>query len=135
MPRPASIEYFPAFGNYVGLVPEEDIAPAMEKQLADALALLEPVPEEVGNVRHAPYTWSVKEVVGHITDAERVFAYRLMCIARGETHTLADVAPGTYQLMLVDADGSECEIDAVDVTTNSRIELTSRTLRECTTSH
>jgi hypothetical protein len=56
-------------------------------------------------------------------------------IARGETHTIADLAPGTYQLRLVDADGSECEIGAVDIATNYRLDLTSRKLRECASSH
>jgi hypothetical protein len=56
-------------------------------------------------------------------------------IAQGESHTIADLAPGTYQLMLVDADGSECEIDSVDVTANFRLDLTPRMLRECTSSH
>ena|SRR5215467_6320204 len=56
-------------------------------------------------------------------------------IARGETHTLADLAPGIYQLMLVDADGSECEIESVDLSANYRLDLTRRVLRECTSSH
>lgn len=56
-------------------------------------------------------------------------------IASGETHILTDVPPGNYELMLVDADGSECQIDFVDVTTSSRLDLTNRRLRECTSSH
>src|SRR5262245_20619650 len=56
-------------------------------------------------------------------------------IALGGTHTLTDVAPGNYQLMLVDADGSECQIDFLDITSTYRIDLTSRRLRECTSSH
>ena len=56
-------------------------------------------------------------------------------IADGETHILTDVAPGTYELMLVDADGSECEIESVDITSSFRLDLTSGRLRECTASH
>jgi len=56
-------------------------------------------------------------------------------IARGETHTVADISPGNYQLMLVDADGSECEIEFMDIATTYRIDLTSRRLQECTSSH
>jgi hypothetical protein len=67
--------------------------------------------------------------------ADRLREKRPSVIARGETHTVADVAPGTYQLMLVDADGSECQIDFVDVTGSYRIDLTSRRLRECASSH
>ena len=60
---------------------------------------------------------------------------RQSVIALGETYTIANVAPGAYQIMLVDADGSECQIDFVDIKTDYRIDLTSRRLRECTTSH
>ena len=67
--------------------------------------------------------------------ADRLREKRPSVIARGETHTIGDVAPGTYQLMLVDADGSECQIDFVDITGSYRIDLTSRRLRQCTSSH
>ena len=67
--------------------------------------------------------------------ADRLRQKQPNLIARGETYTMVDLAPGTYQLMLVDADGSECQIDFVDITTNYRIDLTSRRLRECTSSH
>jgi len=56
-------------------------------------------------------------------------------IEQGESHTIGDLAPGMYQLMLVDADGSECEIDSVDVTANSRFDLTRDRLSECNSSH
>jgi hypothetical protein len=84
MPRPASSEYAPDCAPYVALVPEDDVVKTLEDQLAELLALLGPVPEAVGNVRHAPYTWSVKQVVGHLIDSERVFVYRTMRFARGD---------------------------------------------------
>jgi len=56
-------------------------------------------------------------------------------IAGGQTMTVADLAPGAYQLMLVDADGAECEIESVDLMVSYRLDLTSRALRECTSSH
>jgi len=67
--------------------------------------------------------------------ADRLRDKQPSVIARGETHTVGDLAPGSYQVMMVDADGSECQIDFVDITTNYRIDLTSRRLRECTSSH
>ena len=67
--------------------------------------------------------------------SDRLRQKRPNLIARGETFTVADLAPGSYQLMLVDADGSECQIDFLDIATSYRIDLTSRRLRECTTSH
>src|SRR5262249_27286358 len=68
MPRPSPAEYAPYYGQYVELVPEDDVLAALQAQLDDVLALLRAVPEAQGTVRHPPYTWSVKEVVGHMTD-------------------------------------------------------------------
>ena len=88
MHRPASSEYAPENASYVDLVPEEDIITTLEQQLAEVLALLGPVAEDVGNVRHAPYTWSVKEVVGHLIDCERIFGCRALRFARGDATPL-----------------------------------------------
>jgi hypothetical protein len=55
-------------------------------------------------------------------------------IAGGESYTLADVAPGSYQLMMV-VDGSECQIDFLDIAADHSIDLTPDRLRECTSSH
>jgi hypothetical protein len=55
-------------------------------------------------------------------------------IARGETYTLADVPPGSYQLMMV-VEGSECSIDPLDINTTLRVDLTPRRLRECVASN
>jgi len=66
---------------------------------------------------------------------DRLRQKRPSVIALGETYSIANVAPGAYQIMMVDADGSECQIDFVDIRTDYRIDLTSRRLRECTTSH
>src|SRR5262249_43658836 len=66
---------------------------------------------------------------------DRLRQKRPSVIALGETYTIANVTPGAYQIMLVDADGSECQIDFVDIKTDYRIDLTSGRLRECTTSH
>src|SRR5215831_2716778 len=82
MHRPAATEYAPYYGKYLALVPEDDLLPALETQLIDTLSLLRIVPENQGNERHPPYTWSIKEVVGHLTDSERVFGYRALRIAR-----------------------------------------------------
>jgi hypothetical protein len=69
-------------------VPEDDILPVLEAQLEDVLALLRGVSEEQANTRHPPYTWSIKEVVGHLTDSERVFGYRALRFARGDATPL-----------------------------------------------
>jgi hypothetical protein len=96
MHRPGSTEYPAFFGGYVALVHEEDILMALEAQLGDALALLRAVPEAEGNVRHPPYTWSVKQVVGHVTDAERIFGYRALRFARGDSTPLPGFDENPY---------------------------------------
>ncbi|HEY7088947.1 MAG TPA: DinB family protein [Tepidisphaeraceae bacterium] len=93
---PESGEYSSFFGNYIPLVTEGDVVGAMHDQLEQLAALLRPVPESVGNVRHPPYTWSIKEVVGHITDTERVFSYRAMRIARADTTPLPGFDQDAY---------------------------------------
>ncbi|HYE58379.1 MAG TPA: DinB family protein, partial [Rhodothermales bacterium] len=56
----------------------------LERQATELDALLRSLDEERARHRYAPGKWSVKEVLGHVTDAERIFAYRLLCIARGD---------------------------------------------------
>ena len=78
MARPEPSEYALHYGNYIRLVEEEDIVGAMRSELARTLELLGDVPEEESLIRHPPYTWSVREVVGHLIDSERVFGYRAL---------------------------------------------------------
>jgi hypothetical protein len=96
MQRPGSTEYAPYYGKYLALVPEDDILAALEAQLEETLAVLRPVPEAQGNVRHAPYTWSVKEVVGHLTDTERIMGYRALRFARGDATPLPGFDENPY---------------------------------------
>jgi DinB superfamily len=94
--RPEATEYPSAVGNYIALVPDGDIMEILEKQRGEILALLRGVSEEVGNTRHSPYTWSVKEVVGHVTDCERIFGYRALRFAREDATPLPGFDEGPY---------------------------------------
>jgi hypothetical protein len=94
--RPAAHEYPPAFANYVALVHENDIQAGLHNQLEEALALLGNVSEKVGNTRHPPYTWSVKQVLGHITDGERVFGHRAFRFARNDPTPLPSFDENDY---------------------------------------
>ncbi len=86
MTRPPVAEYRPAFAGYVGRIGEdEDIMVAMAAQLDQVLARLGPVPDARGDYRYAPGKWTLKEVIGHLSDTERVFAYRALRVARGDT--------------------------------------------------
>jgi hypothetical protein len=84
MGRPQPDEYAPYYGKYVALVPEEKILPVMETTLTETLALLRDVSDQDASVIQPPYTWSIKQVVGHLTDTERVFGYRALRFARGD---------------------------------------------------
>jgi hypothetical protein len=86
--RPAATEYVPYFGRYVEQVPAGDVMQILGDQIRETVALLAPLDAERANHRYAPDKWSIKEVVGHISDAERIFVYRALCFARGETANL-----------------------------------------------
>jgi hypothetical protein len=86
--RPRTEEFASYYTKYVSLVTEEDIVAAMKSQLDELLSLLRGSPEATANTRHAPYTWSVKQVVGHMTDGERVFSYRALRFARKDATPL-----------------------------------------------
>jgi hypothetical protein len=94
--RPAAGEYAAFYANYVALATEDDVIAALSNQLDDTLTLLRGQSEAVANTRHAPYTWSVKQVVGHVTDAERVFSYRAMRFARKDATALPSFDENSY---------------------------------------
>lgn len=96
MPRPAPGDFAPFYAKYMDLVPEDDIQAVLSKQLDEFLALMRPVAEETGNMRHPPYSWSVKQVVGHLADSERVFGYRALRFARGDTTPLPGFEENDY---------------------------------------
>jgi hypothetical protein len=91
--RPESGEYASYYERYVSLAPDADVVGALERQGAETLTLLRALPEERGGHRYAPDKWSVKQVVGHMSDGERLFSYRALSIARGDRQAL----PGMEQ--------------------------------------
>lgn len=82
--RPQPAEYAAYYEKYIVLVPGPDAVAALESQRMLMLQLLGARSEREGNFRYAPDKWTVKEVVGHINDTERIFAYRALRIARGD---------------------------------------------------
>ncbi len=94
--KPAPDEYAPYYGTYISLVPDADILAALEKQLHETTALLSARSEADGELRYAAGKWSVKEVLGHMVDTERVFAYRAMRIARNDKTPLAGFEQDDY---------------------------------------
>ncbi len=80
--RPETADYFEYFGRYVDAVPDGDITATLEDQWEETEALLASIPAEKEEFRYAQGKWSVREVVGHLIDTERVFAFRSLWIAR-----------------------------------------------------
>lgn len=94
--RPDPSDYAPYFSRYIDLVPETDIITALESQMADTTKSLRSISEERGSFRYAPGKWTIKGVIGHVGDGERVFGYRAMCFARGEKTSLPNFDENTY---------------------------------------
>jgi hypothetical protein len=95
--RPGPDEYAAGFAEYVGRIAEkEDILAVLAGQLDQVLARLGALGEARGEFRYAPGKWSVKEMVGHLCDTERVFAYRALRFARGDTTPLPSFDDQAY---------------------------------------
>ncbi|HEV2291335.1 MAG TPA: DinB family protein [Gemmatimonadales bacterium] len=89
IPRPAESEYKPAYAAYIGKVPEGDLLTILSQQLDELAARMAKVPADKEQYRYGPDKWTVTEVIGHIADAERVFAYRALRFARKDQTPLS----------------------------------------------
>jgi hypothetical protein len=94
--RPAPDEYAPYAQVYVQRVPDGDILTILEDQIAAVHALLDQVPEAQAEYRTAPGEWSIKDVIGHLSDCERVFAYRALRFSRKDTTPLSGFEQDDY---------------------------------------
>jgi uncharacterized damage-inducible protein DinB len=96
MPKPSPSAYPPYFKNYVDQVPDEDLLTGFRNQLPVIKDLLNAVTEEQSNHAYQPGKWTLKELLLHITDTERIFNFRALCIARGETASLPGFDENMY---------------------------------------
>jgi len=87
-PRPDPSEYASAFQAYVDRVPDGDVLADLAVRGAATAALVAQLSPAKGEHAYAPGKWTVKQVLQHVTDGERLFCYRALCIARGETTSL-----------------------------------------------
>ena len=94
--HPKEDEYMPYYSTYISLVPEGGIVELLKEQFSETQSWLHGLSEAQGDYRYAPDKWSVKEVIGHICDAERVFAYRALCFARGDQSPLPSFEQDDY---------------------------------------
>jgi uncharacterized damage-inducible protein DinB len=96
IPRPDASEYAPHYETYVSKVPAGDVVTILEDQRQETQELLAGIPDGRALHRYAPGKWSIKEVVGHVTDAERVFCYRALRFARGDQTPLSGFDEKVY---------------------------------------
>ena len=100
---PAADEYAASYADYVARVPPGDIITHLKRQIGETAALLRPLDTAGARRRYAPGKWSVIEIVGHLADAERIFAYRALRFARGDQSPLPGFDENTY------VPAAECE--------------------------
>ena len=94
--KPDVSEYAPYYGRYISLVPDGDILDTLAAQSDATLAELRRISDADSLNRYAPGKWSVREVLGHVIDGERIFAYRTLCIARGDRTPLPGFEQDDY---------------------------------------
>jgi len=84
LPRPGAGEYNEYYHRYIAMVPDGDIVETLRREMAETQALLASVPADREAYRYAEGKWSLREVLGHLIDTERLFAFRALWFARGE---------------------------------------------------
>jgi len=93
--HPDPSEYAPFYSGYIARVTEEPLV-ALERQASTTPALLRRIPEASAGHRYAAGKWSVRDIVGHLSDTERVMSYRALRIARGDATPLAGFDENSY---------------------------------------
>jgi DinB superfamily len=84
MNRPDATEYAPYYERYISLVPDDDIQATLAAQKDEISSLVSGLPEEKGTYAYADGKWTVKELLSHVIDGERIFSYRALRISRGD---------------------------------------------------
>ncbi|MDQ1004700.1 putative damage-inducible protein DinB [Neobacillus niacini] len=129
--RPTENEYPDYYQPYIKLVPNGDIVEILQENLLEVTNLFKGLSEEETNLRYATGKWSVKEVLGHIIDTERIMTYRLLRVSRGDQSPLAGFnetdyveAAQTHNLSM------EAILEDFKATRNAAITLIQNTPRE-----
>jgi hypothetical protein len=99
--RPAPSEYAPYYQAYIDAVPEGDVLGLLVLGIEDTIGLLGDLDELTALHRYAEGKWSIKEIIGHLSDTERIFAYRALRFARADQTPL----PGYEQDNFVEHGG------------------------------
>lgn len=93
---PDTSEHAPFYRRYTSLVPGGDIVKTLTEQHPVTMGMFSALDDEQANYRYAPGKWSVKEMLGHMSDAERIFAYRALRFARGDQTPLPGFEQDDY---------------------------------------
>jgi DinB family protein len=94
--RPAEGEFLPYYERYIALVPAGDVLSTLDAQMRETQDLLRGLPASISTYRYAPGKWSVNEVIGHVTDSERIFASRALRFARNDPTPLPGFEQDDY---------------------------------------
>ena len=94
--RPSEGEHNPYYSKYISLVTEDDLLALLERQAGEVRALASALAPARETYSYAPGKWSVRQVLGHLTDAERVFGYRAFRISRGDETPLSGFDENIY---------------------------------------
>ncbi|MCU1237108.1 MAG: hypothetical protein JWP63_5075 [Candidatus Solibacter sp.] len=94
--KPDETEHAPYFSRYIDLVPDGDVVGTLAGQIGVTLTELRQISDADSLLRYEPGKWSVREVVGHMIDTERIFAYRALRIARSDKTPLAGFEQDDY---------------------------------------
>lgn len=94
--KPDATEYLHYYDRYIALVPEGDLLAQLSQQMDETLALLRSIPETQAGFRYAPDKWSIKELVGHLIDTERIFSHRALRFARNDRTPLPGYEQDDY---------------------------------------
>ena len=96
MPKPKTADYPEYFGRYINQVSEEDLSEAFKNQFPKLEIFLTGIDEEKANYSYAPGKWTLKQLLQHLIDCERIFNYRALCFARKETTSLPSFEEDLY---------------------------------------
>jgi uncharacterized damage-inducible protein DinB len=94
--RPDASEHIPYYAKYINLVPNGNILTILQEQVQTTSKFLNSITEEQSLKRYASGKWSIKEVIGHLSDNERIFAYRALRFARADKAALPSYESDDY---------------------------------------
>jgi uncharacterized damage-inducible protein DinB len=96
MPKPSPTTYPPYFQKYIDQVPDEDLLAGFDRQAAQVKELLGSITEQKSTYAYAPEKWTLKDLLQHVIDTERIFCFRALCFARNETFSLPGFDENSY---------------------------------------